>query len=1038
MNNNNVYVHNGSKSWFTLLSLQKEREMINLLRHSGSKSTTIFKDTLLSSSLIRQSFSSASSGGGGADNDHSYSATLNLPKTSFSMKANAQQREPTLLKDAYQLYKWQETNNVEGGKTWVFHDGPPYANGDLHLGHALNKILKDITNRYKMLRGHRVNYIPGWDCHGLPIESKAFESIRREKSDRMTPVEIRKTAKAYAEKEIRKQMASFRSWGIMGDWEAPYITMAPDYEVAQLETFYDMYKRGYVYRGIKPVHWSPSSRTALADAELEYNDNHVSQSIFVKFAVTQSSNAHILAAMSRGDKVHAVIWTTTPWTIPANQAICVNAQLEYSLVKHDKIDNHLLIVSSERLASLRSAFGLDLEVVATFTGAQLEGTQTVHPQYNRPSPVLLGDHVVAGSGSGLVHTAPGHGMEDFAICAQHNIAVLSPVDDEGRFTKEVGDKFVGMEVLGGGNTAVIEDLSQLGCLLHQEKYTHKYPYDWRTKKPILIRTTRQWFVDLTDVHQSAIQAINAVNMVPPSGSNRLSSMVGRRSDWCISRQRFWGVPIPVFYEKETGEALINDETIQHILEVFRKHGGADSWFERDVADLLPEKYRSESHKYVKGSDTMDVWFDSGTSWRGVLVQRGIISKEDGVADIYLEGSDQHRGWFQSSLLTSVCARGIAPYRNVVTHGFLLDEKGMKMSKSLGNTMAPNLIVSGGPNKTENPAYGVDMLRMWVASSDYSRDISIGPNILIKLLENIKKIRNTVKFMLGSNFDFNPELNQIDYNQLSDLDKFALHKVFLLEQNASKYYDQFQYSKAMQELNIFVNEISSFYFDVIKQRLYVESKDNILRRSSQTVLFHMLDVVNKILAPVTVHTSEDIYNHQFKYRSPKESVFTQGWCKFEEQWYNPELFEKWNHIITLRNEVNRLLQIVRDKGVIGRPDEATITIMVTNDQVPLYTHLTSLQSQLEDIFCVSGVIVEPYNAPPQLEGEAAMTSDVLITNPHGGQTLYQLNGGIDKVARFQITCQKSTQHKCPRCWRHQSEKEATLCQHCVKRLEEIKL
>eukprot|EP01132_Coremiostelium_polycephalum_P007522 gene7522-9245_t len=941
------------------------------------------------------------------------------------MKANASTREKLLLKDTYELYKWQLENNK--GPNWVFHDGPPYANGDLHMGHALNKILKDMVNRYKMLRGYRVNYIPGWDCHGLPIEQKSFEGVKNK--DKMTPSEIRKRCTDYANKEIIKQKEGFKSLGVMGDWEEPYKTMEPRYEVSQLETFYDMYKKGFVYRGIKPVHWSPSSRTALAEAELEYNDNHVSKSIFVKFKI-QDLPTGLKSRFSSVDNLFAVIWTTTPWTIPANLAISVNPEMNYVLVSGNGSER--LIISQERLDTLRKSFSMDLTVLDSFKGSELAGTVATHPQFGRPSPILLGDHVVEGSGTGLVHTAPGHGVEDFLICKSQrpDIKVISPVDDDGKFTSEVGEKFQGLEVLGKGNEAVIQDLESLGALLLKEDYVHKYPYDWRTKKPIIIRTTKQWFVELKDLTKPVLERIPGINFVPPSGTNRLSSMIGHRSDWCISRQRYWGVPIPVFYHPETLEPLINDETISHQIELFKKHG-SDCWFNMDNKELLPSKYHNID--YIKGMDTMDVWFDSGTSWRGVLVQRGIIPM-DGSADIYLEGSDQHRGWFQSSILTSVCARGVEPYKNVLTHGFTLDEKGQKMSKSLGNTMVPSLIINGGSNQKLQPAYGVDLLRTWVASTDYTKDVSIGPNILGKLLENIKKLRNTLRFMLASNFDFNPTLHSVPYNELSQLDQYALHKLFNLHQNVVKNYDNFNFQKVYADLLTFCNEISAFYFDVVKQRLYVENPNSKKRRSTQTVLFNILEIMNKSLAPILVHTTEDVYQHQYQFRKPTDSVFNQGWTLPLNEWENEEIFNKFNQICSVRDSVNRLLQNMRDNGVMGRPDEAKLVIKVTKS---LYDVLISNQAQLNDIFCVSGVKLELDENQYTPKAQDYEYTPVNKINDQEFSVSDYLSIDFNYIGKCTINARLSDQHKCPRCWRHQSEAKDTVCGPCNTILESLK-
>ncbi|KAF2070759.1 hypothetical protein CYY_007922 [Polysphondylium violaceum] len=971
------------------------------------------------------------------DTNHSYANTLNLPKTSFSMKANAVTREPTLLYDPYKLYLWQKDNNK--GEDWILHDGPPYANGDLHMGHALNKILKDIVNRYKMLRGHRVNFIPGWDCHGLPIEQQAFKKIKK---GNMSAVEIRKIATDFAMNEIAKQKKEFRKLGVMGDWEDPYMTLEPRYEVGQIQTFFDMYSKGYIYRGVKPVHWSPSSRTALADAELEYNEAHVSKSIFVKFKTTSLSQG--LADALKGTSVsvenlNAIIWTTTPWTIPANLAISVSPTINYVVCKGNN-NNEYYIVSQERLDSLRKSFSMPLEVVAEIQGKELAGTVTAHPQFNRRSPIILGDHVIEGSGTGLVHTAPGHGVEDFQVCKAHpDIPVISPVDDAGLFTIEAGEKFVGLDVLGDGNEAVITDLASIDALVFQEDYVHKYPYDWRTKKPIIIRTTNQWFVDLQNVQQPALESISRVNFVPPSGTNRLSSMVGKRNDWCISRQRVWGVPIPVFYRKDNDEPLVTDQTIQHVKEVFAQHG-SDAWFSMDVKQLLPKEMESVADQYIKGNDTMDVWFDSGTSWRGVLVQRGIIP-EDGAADLYLEGSDQHRGWFQSSLLTSQCVRDREPYKNVVTHGFLLDEKGIKMSKSIGNTIVPATVISGGSNKAQYPGYGVDLLRLWVASSEYSRDVSIGPTILTKILDSIKKLRNSQRFMLASNFDFNPALHTVPYEQLSDIDKYALHKLHLLQDSINKSYDAFSFQKVYNELINFSNEMSAFYFDIIKQRLYVENPNSLQRRSSQTVLFEILETVNKSLAPITIHTSEDVYRHQFHFNNPSDSIFMKGWFNIKQEHNNVSVYKKFNNIITVRDSINRILQSMRDKGIIGRSDEAKISISITNGPEPLYDILSSMSNQLNDIFCVSGVEVtldsNNYKEPEQEEKDKFENSPITIENDQFELDQYLSLNLTKYMGKVKITGKRSDKHKCPRCWRHQSETVDHLCNSCDTIIQSLK-
>ncbi|EGC39340.1 hypothetical protein DICPUDRAFT_75115 [Dictyostelium purpureum] len=976
------------------------------------------------------------------EKNHSYSGTLHLPKTKFQMKANAAINEPLLLKDPTELYKWQLENNNNG--EWVFHDGPPYANGPLHLGHALNKTLKDIVNRYKVLRGFKVNYIPGWDCHGLPIEQKVFQSF--ETTQGLKPHTIRDAARKYALKEIERQKKGFLELGIMGDWKNPYRTMDPQYEVQQIQTFYEMYQKGNIYRGEKPVYWSPSSRSALAEAEIEYNDAHVSKSIFVKFNVEKFSDSlksTVLSDLSsqyfteeNGRKCYALIWTTTPWTIPSNLAISVHPTMEYIIVTNANKKKDHYIISKERFESLKAILNdPELIIVKEFTGEQLKGTVTRHPQKDRISPIICGDHVVEGSGTGLVHTAPGHGFEDFQVWNEYNNnevsgPILSPVDESGCFTADAGKEFEGLNVLIEGNQAVIKDLQDKNALLFIEEYTHKYPYDWRTKKPILIRVTKQWFASLKSIQEKAVDCISNVNMVPASGANRLSSMVGKRNDWCISRQRVWGCPIPVFYDKNN-EPVIDSDTIEHLKELFGKHG-SDCWFKLSAQELLPPKYRDQHEQYTIGTDTMDVWFDSGTSWRGVLVERGVIDKDNGKADIYLEGSDQHRGWFQSSLLTSVFVRDTAPYKNVVTHGFLLDEKGFKMSKSLGNVIDQSFVIKGGANKNQDPAYGIDILRTWIASSDYTKDISIGPNILVKILENIKKIRNSFKFMLGSNFDFNPATDSVPYDQMSLIDKYALHKAQALQKSVTNHYDNFQFQKVLSDVLNFTGETSAFYFEIIKQRLYIEKANSQLRKSSQTALFQIVEVINKALAPITIHTSEDIYKNQYHFSKPTDSVFTQGWTVLPQEYQNDNINEQFNHIMTVRTLVNKVLQTMRIDGFIGRSDETQLEIKISKE---FYNHLSSVSNELNDIFSVSYVkLLLLEDGFDNKESEVTKTQQDNVNDNQQYSLISLLPKDSQESGKVEIVIKKSDHFKCPRCWRHTSTQKDTLCLPCDKILK----
>jgi isoleucyl-tRNA synthetase len=626
-----------------------------------------------------------------------------------------------------------------------------------------------------MLQGKRVEFVPGWDCHGLPIELKVLQSMKQDERKGLTPLELRVKAAAFAQQTVLKQSASFQRYGVWADWDKPYLTLQPEYEAAQIDVFGAMYLKGHVYRGFKPVHWSPSSRTALAEAELEYPDGHVSKSIYVAFDAVAVAPA--LEPYKEGLRV--AIWTTTPWTIPANLAVAVNLKIDYSVVECS--GGGKLLVAKDLIASLAKTIGQELTEVACFKGADLVGTTYQHPLYDRVSAVVEGgEYITTESGTGLVHTAPGHGQEDYQtgkhannptahrpcvrrpwisnpqaltlpslLGLKYGLPLLSPVDDAGLFTAEAGEAFVGLDVLGAGNTAVIAALEASGHLLKESPYPHKYPYDWRTKKPTIFRATDQWFASVDNFRDAAMDAINAVKWTPSFGKNRISAMTSSRADWCISRQRSWGVPIPVFYHKETGAPLLTAETIAHVRGVVAQHG-TDAWYSRTVAELLPEgPLRDEADVYEKGKDTMDVWFDSGSSWSGVLNARGLAFP----ADLYLEGSDQHRGWFQSSLLTSVAATGQAPYKHVLTHGFVLDEKGTKMSKSLGNVVDPLSVIEGGPNLKQNPAYGADVLRLWVASVDYSTDVCIGDTIIKQVFESYRRIRNTARYLIGNLNDF---------------------------------------------------------------------------------------------------------------------------------------------------------------------------------------------------------------------------------------------------------------------------------------------
>ena len=747
----------------------------------------------------------------------SYKNTVNLPKTQFDMRANAVKREPEIQKfwAEEQIYERLSQNNP--GELFVLHDGPPYANGALHIGHALNKILKDIINKYQLLKGRKVRYVPGWDCHGLPIELKVLTNMKQQERQQLTLLDLRRKAKEFALKAVDEQRAGFKRYGVWGDWDNPYLTLKPAYEAAQIGVFGQMVLKGYIYRGLKPVHWSPSSKTALAEAELEYPEGHISRSLYVAFPVTKLGDAVKDSLQQFLPHLSVAIWTTTPWTIPANLAVSVNPELKYAVVAVAGEQSNYLIVAADLVETLSETLGKNFQVKATVVGKDLENTTYRHPLFDRESPVVIGgDYVTTESGTGLVHTAPGHGQEDYLVGQRYGLPILSPVDADGNFTEEAG-QFAGLNVLGEGNTAVITALTEVGALLKEEAYSHKYPYDWRTKKPTIYRATEQWFASVEGFRDEALSAIASVKWIPSQGENRITPMVSERSDWCISRQRSWGVPIPVFYDEATGEPLLNQETINYAQAIIAEKG-SDAWWELSVEELLPESYRNNGKSYRKGTDTMDVWFDSGSSWAGVLQEREELKYP---ADIYLEGSDQHRGWFQSSLLTSVATNGHAPYKTVLTHGFTLDEQGRKMSKSVGNVIDPAIVIEGGKNQKEEPPYGADVLRLWVSSVDYSSDVSISKSILKQMGDVRGKIRNTARYLLGSLHDFDPAKDAVPYEQLPELDRYLLHRMTEVFKDVTEAFDSYQFFRFFQTVqNFCVVDLSNFYLDIAKDRLYI--------------------------------------------------------------------------------------------------------------------------------------------------------------------------------------------------------------------------
>ena len=776
------------------------------------------------------------------------------PKTSFPVRVNPIVSEPAIQKAANfdQLYKWQEEQTRE--KTFTLHDGPPYANGEPHMGHVLNKVLKDIINRYKLMTGHCIAYKPGWDCHGLPIELKACKD---DEFHTQSPLKIRTKAEKFARKTIKLQSKAFQRWGCLGDWENPYMTFTPEYEAVQIDVFHKMYKRGCIYRGYKPVYWSPSSRTALAEAELEYQD-YTSRSVFVLFPIT--SDVHSFLPYDQQHlKVYTLIWTTTPWSLVANQAVCYNTDHAYSIIRlkgtgSDDSHDKLVVLGTKCIERLSPILG-DYSLVTTIPACELASWTYAHPiTPNRTDMRFIhSDHVSEEDGTGLVHTAPTHGFEDYDIGIKHGLNMTCVIDDDGCYTVDAPLDLVGKEALGIGNDLIIKGLSSSGILLKEQPYLHRYPYDWRTKTPVLIRSTKQWFASVKDLKQEAMSALEDVSLHPPSSGNQLLKMLDTRDDWCISRQRVWGVPLPIFYSRDTDEPLLNDTTIDHVKKLIQRKG-SDCWWKEPLDNLLPPSLSHEVDYWHRGNDTMDVWFDSGSSWAAVLSDSRTASDHCQVADMYLEGVDQHRGWFQSSLLTGVAVQGRAPYKKLVTHKFVLDKTGAKMSKSLGNVVSPNDII-------ETKKYGADVMRWWVASSDYTTDVALSDDILEQSSYSVQRLRGACRFMLGNLSKFDQYSDLVSYNRLTNLDRFMLHILFEYCHEATEAYNSLTFSRISQLLHQTVRvDLSAFYFDIIKDCLYCDLARGSARHSTLSTLHHLLHGVVKSVAPIVPHLAEEVTQH----------------------------------------------------------------------------------------------------------------------------------------------------------------------------------
>ncbi|XP_057956908.1 isoleucine--tRNA ligase, chloroplastic/mitochondrial [Malania oleifera] len=977
--------------------------------------------------------------------DGRYKHTVDLPKTTFGMRANSSIREPEIQKlwDDNQVFKKVVDRN-NGGK-FILHDGPPYANGDLHMGHALNKILKDIINRYKLLQNYKVHYVPGWDCHGLPIELKVLQSLDQDARVDLTPLKLRARAAKFAKQTVQTQMESFKRYGVWGEWNNPYLTLDPQYEAAQIEVFGQMALQGHVYRGMKPVHWSPSSHTALAEAELEYPEGHVSKSIYTIFRLVSASPASGGLLGEFFPDLCLAIWTTTPWTIPANAAVAVNAKLQYAVVGiHSHYDvslspgngkqkfgnilkeqrRPLLIVALDLVPTLEAKWGLKLVIKKTLLGSDLENCRYIHPIDKRECLVVIGgDYITTESGTGLVHTAPGHGQEDYVTGLKYGLPILSPVDENGYFTEEAG-QFCGLDVLGDGNAAVVKYLDDHLSIIMEEPYKHKYPYDWRTKEPTIFRATEQWFASVEGFRQAAMDAIGQVTWIPAQAENRISAMTSSRSDWCISRQRTWGVPIPVFYHVQSKEPLLNKETIDHIKSIISEKG-SDAWWYMTVEELLPDKYRDNASNYEKGTDTMDVWFDSGSSWAAVLEERNGLGCP---ADLYFEGTDQHRGWFQSSLLTSVATKGKAPYSGVITHGFVLDEKGFKMSKSLGNVVDPRTVIEGGNNPKE-PSYGADVLRLWVSSVDYTGDVMIGPQVIRQMSDIYRKLRGTLRYLLANLHDWKAE-NTVPYGDLPMIDQYALFQLENIVKIIKDGYENYQFFKIFQIIQRFaIVDLSNFYFDVAKDRLYVGGTTSSTRRSCQTVLAaHLLSIV-RVISPVLPHLAEDVwqnlpFHHTLDDGSVAKFVFESRWPALNEKWlaFPIEEVDFWGKILELRTEVNKVLEVARTEKLIGSSLDAKVYLHC-HDDAGLFSRLHEMSEANNDADELHRIfITSQAEILPSLENE-------LIENvPYTGECLLQGRNHI------WIGVSHAEGSKCERCWNYSLQvgsfvDHPTLCGRC---------
>ncbi|MBQ2604792.1 MAG: isoleucine--tRNA ligase [Clostridia bacterium] len=918
--------------------------------------------------------------------------TMNLPKTDFPMRAGLPKTEPVTLAgwEKDKMYDNLMKKN-EGKPLFVLHDGPPYANGDIHLGTALNKVLKDIIIRHKNMTGYKAPYVPGWDTHGLPTELKARAKAGVGNSSDISVVELRKLCRDFVDGYINDQRNQFKRLGALGEWENPYITLLPEFEAKQIEVFAEMACKGYIYKGLKPVYWCADCKTALAEAEIEYAEDPC-HSIYVKFRV--SDDKGVLSAKNiPADKTFFVIWTTTTWTLPANVAICVGPRFDYVAVKSG--DEYYIMAEDLYKEAMAAANKTDYEVAARFKGSDFEYMQTQHPFLDRQSVVIVGDHVTLESGTGCVHTAPGHGVEDYEVCRNYpEIPIIVPVNADGILTEEAG-RFAGLST-EDANKPIAMYLEETGSLFALQKIIHQYPHCWRCKKPVLFRATDQWFCSVDDFKEETLEAIKSVEWIPAWGEDRISSMVRDRKDWCISRQRKWGVPIPIFFCKKCGEPHIEREAMMAVAELFRQKG-SNAWFEMTAAEILPEGTvckKCGGTDFDKEKDIMDVWFDSGSTHAAVLRERENLTFP---ADLYLEGADQYRGWFQSSLLTSVATNGKAPYKTVLTHGWVVDGQGRKMSKSLGNGILPSEVVE---------QYGADILRLWVASSDYHADIRISKDILKQLSESYRKIRNTARFILSNLYDFDPDKDMLPVDELYPIDKWALNKLNELIDKTEAAYNAYEFHQVYHAVHNFcVVDMSNFYLDVLKDRLYTEKSDSKLRRAAQSAMYIILDAMTRMITPILAYTSDEIWKFMPHAANADAShvVYNSMPSKVDVN-ADDDFIARWDKIHELRDLVKKSIEVAVNQKLVKTSLETSIKLSCTGGE---YEFVKSVESELKDAFIVSGVEI--------VNDESAKELKIEVNKAEGG--------------------------KCERCWTYsttvgQDAENPCVCARCSKVLRSL--